>query len=42
MTKRDKGKKKSTRKSATATTRMKRRDYEAALRPLQAELCHLS
>jgi len=39
MTKRDKGKKKSA--AATTTAKMKRRDYEAALRPLQAELCHL-
>jgi polyphosphate kinase 2 len=44
MAKQDKSKQKKARRkdsAAPATKSMKRRDYEAALRPLQAELCHL-
>ena len=44
MAKRDKAKQKKSRSNEapeSSARPMKRRDYEAALRPLQAELCHL-
>jgi polyphosphate kinase 2 len=41
MAKRDKKEGKSKQAPKASGAKMKRRDYEAALRPLQAELCHL-